>query len=78
MMEKVINEDFLAQNPYKLQEKGATVGFMNPPYSQDSKKNPDLYEISFIEYLLNSLTKNAKCVVIVPQPSMTGKQKMNR
>ena len=71
----LINEDFLAQNPNKLQEKGATVGFMNPPYSQGSKKNPDLYEISFIEHLLNSLTKNAKCVVIVPQSSMTGKTK---
>ena len=69
------NEDFLLQNPKLLQEKGCTVGFMNPPYSQGSKKNPDLYEIAFIEHLLNSLTKGARCVVIVPQSSMTGKTK---
>jgi len=35
----LINEDFLKQNPYDLQvEIGATVGMMNPPYSQGSKK----------------------------------------
>lgn len=71
----IINEDFLLQNPKKLQEKMATIGFMNPPYSQGSKKNPNLYEISFVEYLLNSLVKGAKCIVIVPQSSMTGKTK---
>ena len=71
----LINDDFLAQNPKKLQEMGFTVGFMNPPYSQGSKKNSDLYEIAFIEHLLNSLTKGARCVVIVPQSSMTGKTK---
>lgn len=69
------NEDFLLQNPKQLQEKGCTVGFMNPPYSQGSKKNPNLYEIAFTEHLLNSLVKGAKCVVIVPQSSMTGKTK---
>ena len=71
----LINEDFLLQNPKKLQEKGSTVGFMNPPYSQGSKANPDLYEISFVEHLLDSLTKGARCVVIIPQSSLTGKTK---
>lgn len=69
----LINEDFLNQDPSKLQLKGATVGMMNPPYSQGSKLNPNLYEISFTEHLLNSLSEGARCAVIVPQSSMTGK-----
>lgn len=71
----LINEDFLKQDSNKLQLKQSTVGMMNPPYSQGSKQNPDLYEIAFTEHLLNSLTEGARCVVIVPQSSMTGKTK---
>ncbi len=71
----LINEDFLEQNAHKLQLKGCTVGLMNPPYSQGSKKNPNLYEICFIEHLLDSLSVGGRCVVIVPQFSMTGKTK---
>jgi len=71
----LINEDFLHQDPYKLQLKGATVGMMNPPYSQGSKKNPHLYEMAFTEHLLNSVTEGAKVIVIIPQSSMTGKTK---
>lgn len=71
----LINDDFLKQDPNKLQLKQATVGMMNPPYSQGSKQNPDLYEIAFIEHLLDSLSVGAKCVVIVPQSTMTGKSK---
>jgi len=71
----LINEDFLKQESSKLQLKGSTVGMMNPPYSQGSKQNPDLYEIAFTEHLLNSLTEGARCAVIVPQSSMTGKTK---
>ncbi|SPX86752.1 HsdM family class I SAM-dependent methyltransferase [Moraxella ovis] len=68
-------EDFLKQNPAKLQLKGCNIGMMNPPYSQGSKQNPNLYEIAFTEHLLNSLTPDGKAVVIVPQSSMTGKTK---
>lgn len=71
----LIDGDFLKQDPNKLQLKGSTVGMMNPPYSQGSKHNPDLYEISFTEHLLNSLTEGGRCAVIVPQSSMTGKTK---
>ena len=71
----LINEDFLKQNPNKLQLKQPTVGMMNPPYSQGSKQNPDLYEIAFTEHLLDSLTEGAKGVIIVPQSTMTGKTK---
>ncbi len=71
----LINEDFLKQDPYKLQLKEANIGMMNPPYSQGSKSNPNLYEISFIEHLLNSITKGGKVIVIVPQSTMTGKTK---
>ncbi|WP_313100344.1 N-6 DNA methylase [Epilithonimonas sp.] len=68
-------EDFLKQNPSQLQEKGSTVGMMNPPYSMGSKNNPSLYEINFTEHLLNSVIQDAKVVVIVPQSSMNGKTK---
>ena len=71
----LINDDFLKQEPNKLQLKQATVGMMNPPYSQGSKQNPDLYEIAFTEHLLNSLAVGGRCAVIVPQSTMTGKSK---
>lgn len=71
----LINDDFLKQDSNKLQLKQATVGMMNPPYSQGSKQNPDLYEIAFTEHLLNSLSVGARCAVIVPQSTMTGKSK---
>ncbi len=71
----LINADFLAQEADKIQLKGATVGMMNPPYSQGSKKNANLYEINFTEHLLDSLSEGARCAVIVPQSSMTGKTK---
>lgn len=71
----LINDDFLKQDTNKLQLKQSTVGMMNPPYSQGSKQNPDLYEMSFVEHLLDSLIEGARCIVIVPQSSMTGKTK---
>lgn len=69
----LINENFLKQDSNKLQLKQPTVGMMNPPYSQGSKQNPELYELSFTEHMLDSLTEGAKAIVIVPQSSMTGK-----
>ncbi len=68
-------EDFLRQNPAEVQLKCATVGMMNPPYSQGTKADPSQYELSFVEHLLDSLTKGARAAVIVPQSSMTGKTK---
>ena len=44
-------EDFLRQNPAQVQLKGATVGMMNPPYSQGTKSDPSQYELSFVEHL---------------------------
>jgi len=72
------NTDFLRQNPAELQLKGYTVGMLNPPYSQGSSKNPDLYEMAFTEHLLNSMVEGGKVAVIVPQSSMTGKTKAER
>lgn len=68
-------EDFLRQNAAEVQLKGATVGMMNPPYSQGTKADPSQYELSFVEHLLDSLTEGARAAVIVPQSSMTGKTK---
>lgn len=70
--------DFLKKIPAQLQLKGATVGLMNPPYSQGSKADPEQYELSFIEHLLDSLTVGARAAVIVPQSSMTGKTKVEQ
>lgn len=70
--------DFLKLNPAKIQMKGATVGLMNPPYSQGKKEDPQQYELSFIEHLLDSLTIGARAAVIVPQSSMTGKSKAEK
>lgn len=71
----LIENDFFKISANELQLKGATVGMMNPPYSQGSKDNPTLYEINFVEHLLNSLTEDAKCAVIIPLSSVTGKTK---
>jgi type I restriction enzyme M protein len=71
----LINHNFLNEEPSKLQLKEATVGMMNPPYSQGSKKNLDLYEIAFTEHLLDSLVSGARAIVIIPQSSVTGKTK---
>lgn len=68
-------QDFLKQNPAQVQLKGATVGMMNPPYSQGTKDDPSQYELSFVEHLLDSLVTGARAAVIVPQSSMTGKTK---
>lgn len=57
------------------EEKAATVGMMNPPYSQGSKSNTSLYEINFVSHLLDSLVGGGRCAVIVPQSTMTGKTK---
>lgn len=51
---------------------------MNPPYSQGSKGNPDLYEINFIKHALDISSQNGKLAVIVPQSTMTGKSKVER
>lgn len=67
-------EDFLKQDPKKLQLKECNVGMMNPPYSQ-GKKDKNLCEIRFVEHLLDSLLAGGKCAVIVPQSTMTGKSK---
>ncbi len=69
----LINHDFLKEDPKKLQLKGASVGMMNPPYSQGSTKNPGLYEIAFTEHLLDSVKKDGRVIVIIPQSSVTGK-----
>ncbi len=67
--------DFLKKNPAQVQMKGSTVGLMNPPYSQGTKSDPEQYELSFIEHLLDSLVTGGRAAVIVPQSSMTGKTK---
>lgn len=70
------NKDFLRQNPHELQRDiTASVGMMNPPYSQGNKANPNLYEIAFTEHLLNSLARDARAIVIIPQSTVTGKSK---
>lgn len=71
--------DFLKKNPAQLQlDKAATVGLMNPPYSQGTSSAPDQYELSFVEHLLDSLVEGGRAAVIVPQSSMTGKTRIEK
>lgn len=73
------NKDFLKQNSEELRSKNYTVGYMNPPYSQaKGKDTAHLSEIHFIEHLLDSLTDEGRCVVIVPQSTMVGKNKVDK
>ncbi|WP_304133783.1 N-6 DNA methylase [Limosilactobacillus coleohominis] len=73
------NEDLLVQPAAKLQtEAMATVGMMNPPYSQGSKEHPEEYEIHFIKHLLDSCLPEARVAVIVPQSTMVGKSKAEK
>jgi len=68
--------DFFTFESSKLQiDTEATVGLMNPPYSQGSKEHPSLYEICFIRHLLDSLLKGGRAAVIVPVSTMIGKSK---
>lgn len=65
-------ENFLEQNPKQLQiNKKATVGLMNPPYSQGSKESSELYEINFIKHLLDSMMTDGRVAVIVPISTVT-------
>lgn len=75
----LIREDFLKIKPADLRKKEFTVGLLNPPYSQ--RKNKDtahLSEIHFVEHLLNSLSENSRCAVVVPQSTMVGKNKEDK
>lgn len=72
------NCDFLKKNASELQLGGYTVGMMNPPYSQGTKSDSSQYEISFTEHLLDSLTRGARAVVIIPQSSVTGKTSVEK
>jgi len=72
-------KDFLAESTSKLQLKGLTVGFMNPPYSQaKGKETAHLSELCFIRHLLNSMTKGGRVAVIVPISAMIGKTKEDK
>lgn len=70
--------NFFDKDSSKVQMKGATVGLMNPPYSQGSKITPGQYEICFVEHLLECLTIGARAAVIVPQSTMTGKTSIEK
>lgn len=75
----LICDDFLKQDGKKWHQKGFTVGFMNPPYSQGKKKSTaHLTEMKFICHLLDCLGDEARCVVIVPQSTMVGKTKEDK
>lgn len=74
-VEHIYNADFLKQESCLFQGAVPNVGLMNPPFSQGSTRNKNLYEICFVEKLLDSLAEGGKCVVVVPQSSLTGKTK---
>lgn len=67
--------DFFAHDASDLQLKiGATVGLMNPPYSQaKNSATAHLSELRFINHLLESVTRGGRVAVIVPVSAMIGK-----
>lgn len=67
-------DDFISEDS----KVAITKVLMNPPYSQGSKGNPDLYEINFIKHALDLTKQGGKLAVIVPQSTMTGKSKTER
>lgn len=67
-------DDFM-ENGNKI---AITKVLMNPPYSQGSKGNSELYEINFIKHALDMTIQGGKLAVIVPQSTMTGKSKVER
>lgn len=71
--------DFINFNIKELQDIKATVGLMNPPYSQaKNEATSHLSELNFIIRLLDSLAPNGRCAVIVPQSTMIGKNKRDK
>lgn len=67
--------DFFAHDAGNLQLKvGASVGFMNPPYSQaKNAATAHLSELRFVLHLLESVTRGGRVAVIVPVSAMIGK-----
>lgn len=67
-------------NDFVLDDKKIEISktLMNPPYSQGSKENPDLYEINFIKHALEMTKQGGTLAVIVPQSTMTGKTKLEK
>ena len=67
--------DFFAHKPDELQIKNcATVGMMNPPYSQaKNSATAHLSELRFIRHLLESVIRGGRVAVIVPVSAMIGK-----
>lgn len=61
-------DDFFAHSSNELRQKHFSVGLMNPPYSVATHT-----ELQFISHLLDSLDDDARCAVIVPISTMTGK-----
>ena len=66
--------DFFAHKADDLQLNGATVGMMNPPYSQaKNAATAHLSELRFIRHLLESVTCGGRVAAIVPVSAMIGK-----
>jgi len=75
----LIKNDFLKREIEQIRKNNYSVGFMNPPYSQGKGEDTaHLSEIHFIKHLLDGLADGARCVVIVPQSTMVGKNKEDK
>jgi type I restriction enzyme M protein len=72
-------DDFLKYPIDELQKYNFSVGFMNPPYSQAKGEDTyHLFEICFVKHLLDSMNKEGRCAVIVPQSTMIGKHNYDK
>lgn len=63
---------------FNTDSNGITKVLMNPPYSQGSTDNPQLYEINFVLHALSLLEKGGKLAALVPQGTMIGKSKSEK
>ena len=72
----LLYDNFFKVKANDLGSKGFTVGMINPPYSQGSAKNPELYEINFVLRMVDCLIPGGRGIAIVPQSTMSGKSKV--
>ena len=72
----VLYGDFFDVDTSDIKERvKPTVGFINPPYSLGSKANPNLYELNFVERLLDCLISEGKVIAIIPMSCAIGTKK---
>lgn len=74
----LLNSDYTLISKDVFESINASVGMINPPYSQNSGNNPELEEMQFIIDLLKSIKKGGRVAAIVPQSVAIGTSNKTR